>query len=282
MDFIAIDVETANPDMASICQIGIAKFSNGILVDEWSSLINPEDDFSYFNTKVHGITEGDVVSAPTFPEVADKLREFMQDNISVCHTHFDKGSVSRALSKYNLDGIETRWLDSAKVARRTWEEFKDSGYGLANVCDKIGFQFKHHDALEDAKACGHVLLAALNEKQLNVEEMLTHSNRPITDYTAAVNKEGNPDGDLYGEVMVFTGALEIPRKEAAEIAAKAGCEVVSGVTKKVSLLVVGDQDITKLAGKSKSSKHLKAETLIEKGHAIRILKESDFIKLVNV
>ncbi len=24
MDFVAIDVETANPDMASICQVGIA------------------------------------------------------------------------------------------------------------------------------------------------------------------------------------------------------------------------------------------------------------------
>lgn len=28
-DFVAIDVETANADMASICQIGIAGFANG-------------------------------------------------------------------------------------------------------------------------------------------------------------------------------------------------------------------------------------------------------------
>jgi len=43
MNFVAIDVETANSDMASICQIGIAKFENGILVEEWVSLVNPED-----------------------------------------------------------------------------------------------------------------------------------------------------------------------------------------------------------------------------------------------
>ncbi len=34
MNFVAIDVETANADMASICQIGLVKFENGILSDE--------------------------------------------------------------------------------------------------------------------------------------------------------------------------------------------------------------------------------------------------------
>ena len=83
-----------------------------------------------------------------------------------------------------------------------------------------------------------------------------------------------PEGALYGEILVFTGALEIPRREAADLAAVIGCQVASGVTKKTTLLVVGDQDIEKLAGRDKSSKHRKAEELIEKGTPIRILKES--------
>ena len=33
MNFAAIDVETANPDCASICQIGIAEFKDGALAD---------------------------------------------------------------------------------------------------------------------------------------------------------------------------------------------------------------------------------------------------------
>jgi len=52
--------------------------------------------------------------------------------------------------------------------------------------------------------------------------------------------------------------------------------VASGVTKKTTLLVVGDQDIKKLAGYEKSSKHRKAEELIQSGIPLRILKESDF------
>ena len=72
--------------------------------------------------------------------------------------------------------------------------------------------------------------------------------------------------------MVFTGSLGILRREAADLAASIGCSIATGVTKKTSLLVVDDQDISKLAGKKKSSKQLKAEQLISKGQPIRIIK----------
>ena len=67
-----------------------------------------------------------------------------------------------------------------------------------------------------------------------------------------------------------------------DIAAAIGFQVTSGVTKKITLLVVGDQDIKKLAGHEKSSKHRKAEKLIENGVPIRILKESDFKELARL
>ena len=85
---------------------------------------------------------------------------------------------------------------------------------------------------------------------------------------------------MYGETVVFTGALGLPRKEAADLAASIGCRVDSNVTRRTSLLVVGDQDLRKLAGKTKSSKHAKAEKLISEGCDLRILGESDFRELV--
>jgi DNA polymerase-3 subunit epsilon len=284
MDFVAIDVETANADMASICQIGVAKYNNGILVEEWSSLVNPEDYFDFINIDIHGITEEDVEGKPTFPEIFNQLGSLLNDAICVSHTHFDRVSISRALTKYGLPNYDTTWLDSARVARRTWEEFAWGGYGLANICNKIGYQFKHHDALEDAKASGHVLLAAIEKTGLDVNAWLKRIKQPIDPANvssgAAIKRDGNPEGELYGEILVFTGALEIPRREAADLAASIGCTVAPGVTKKTTLLVVGDQDISKLAGKEKSSKHIKAEQLIKKGQSIRILKESDFKELV--
>lgn len=175
------------------------------------------------------------------------------------------------------------WLDSARVARRAWPDCAWSGYGLANVCERIGYKFRHHDALEDAKASGRVLLAAIDATGLDIGAWLKRVKQPIDPSKSssgwAISREGNPEGELYGEVMVFTGALQIPRREAADLAAGIGCAVDARVTKRTSILVVGDQDISKLAGKEKSSKHLKAEQLISQGQTIRIIKESDFREL---
>jgi DNA polymerase-3 subunit epsilon len=284
MNFVAIDVETANADMASICQIGLAKCVNGVLSDEWKTYVDPEDYFDGINVSIHGIDESIVRGAPTFPELGDALRSYLNGKVVVCHTHFDRVSMHQAAQRYAISAPECTWLDSARVARRAWPECAWKGYGLYNVCRMLGHEFRHHDALEDAKAAAHILLAASNETELDIDGWLKRVRQPI-DATAsssgsAVRREGNPEGALYGEVLVFTGALEIPRREAADLAAAIGCQVASGVTKKTTLLVVGDQDIKKLAGHEKSSKHRKAEEHIEKGIPIRVLKESDFRELV--
>ncbi len=280
--FLAIDLETANADMASICQIGIATFQNNKLIKEWSSLVDPEDFFDEINISIHGITEDTIRGAPTLPEIYPEIQSVLNDVICVSHTHFDRVSLNRALQEYSLEPLNVQWLDSAKVARRTWEEIAYKGYGLANVCQLVGYEFQHHDALEDAKACGEVLLAAINKSGIDLNSWLARSAQPIRGGSySTIALEGNPEGELYGQTVVFTGALSLPRREAAALAAKAGCAVTSSVTKKTNYLVVGDQDITKLAGKKKSSKHLKAEQLILSGQPIRILKESDFMILVN-
>ncbi len=283
---MAIDVETANPDMASICQIGLARFENGMMLDEWKSYVDPEDYFDGINVSIHGIDETTVEGAPTFPELSETLLSYLAGTVVVCHTHFDRVAMRRAHQRYNILAPECTWLDSAMVSRRTWTECARKGYGLYNVCRMLGYEFKHHDALEDAKAAAYIFLAASKETGLNIDNWLKRIRQPIdptsTSSGAAVKRDGNPEGALFGEVLVFTGALEIPRREAADLAATIGCQVASGVTIKTTILVVGDQDIKKLVRHEKSSKHRKAEELIMKGVPIRILKESDFKELVRL
>lgn len=285
IEFIAIDVETANPDVSSICQIGVAKFAGNRIVEEWVTLINPEDYFDFFNIEVHGISEDDVINAPTIPEVIEKLRYFLIGNVCVCHTHFDRISITKALNKYSLEIPQINWLDSARVARRTWEEFAWTGYGLANICKKIGYEFKHHDALEDAKASGQVILAAIELSQIDLDSWLKRVTQPInlenSSEGSLIKRAGNPDGLLYGEIIVFTGTLRLARSEAANLAADMGCSVEQGVTKDTTILVVGDQDTSKLAGKEKSTKQQKAEKLIANGYNIKIIYENDFFKLIS-
>jgi DNA polymerase-3 subunit epsilon len=168
MNFVAIDVETANADMASICQIGLAKYENGVLADEWKSYVDPEDYFDEINVSIHGINESTVNGAPTFLEIADTLRSYLQGTVVVCHTHFDRVAMYQAAHRYGISAPECTWLDSARVARRAWTECAWKGYGLYAVCKMLGHEFRHHDALEDAKAAAHILLAASNENGLDI------------------------------------------------------------------------------------------------------------------
>ena len=285
MRFIAIDVETANADMASICSIGVAAFENGALASEWYSLIDPDDFFDPVNISIHSISERDVQGAPTFRDAASEIDRFLGGQVVVTHTHFDRIAMHQAAGRWSITAPSCTWLDSARVARRTWAECARSGYGLANVCKMIGYTFDHHNALEDAKAAGHVMLAAMMESGLDLDAMQKRVLQPIdpaSSGAASVTRDGNPDGPLAGEVIVFTGALEIPRREAADLAASVGCTVANNVTKKTTMLVVGDMDVAKLAGHDKSSKHRKAEGLVSAGQPLRIIRETDFKELVTL
>jgi len=288
MRFVAIDFETANPSLSSICQIGIATFENGVHTATWNSLINPEDYFHPANVAVHGIDESQVKNAPTFPGVFAEIRTTLLTQVIVHHSGFDRLAFHRAMEKYGLTRFECSWLDTAKVVRRTWSECSRKGYGLANVAEMLKIDFQHHVAHEDARVAGLILLRALTQSALTLPDWLSRVESPIDHGGSGkkwqprvdVSREGNPEGPLSGETIVFTGALSISRQVAADIAAEAGCDVANGVTKHTTLLVVGDQDIRMLAGQEKSSKQRKAEEMMAKGHKIRILGESDFQRLI--
>jgi DNA polymerase-3 subunit epsilon len=280
MDFVAIDVETANADLASICQIGIVAFENGSVKESWQSLVNPEDHFDGINTSIHGIDQHAVKRAPTFPRIYGSVRKWLADAVVASHTPFDRIAVARVVEKYDLEQFDCAWLDTASVARRAWPELSQRGYGLANVARKLGISFVAHNAEEDARAAGEILAHAMKETGMAISEWLVRVRKPINPSATSIAMDGNSEGHLCGEVVVFTGALTIPRSLAAQMAADAGCRVVPSVGESTTLLVIGDQDIRRLAGQEKSSKHRRTEELIARGQAIRILGESDFRRLV--
>jgi DNA polymerase III subunit epsilon len=290
MDFVAIDVETANPDRSSICQIGIATFLNGELVDCWESLVAPAGEFSPFNISIHGIDRRRVRTAPSWNEIYPHVASRLESRIVVSHTSFDRHALTQACACCGLSICECQWLDSAEIARTAWPQFSRSGYKLTNLASHFGFEYRAHDALEDAKCAGWVVLKAIAEAKISPGHWLRKESEPIRTgrstpsrwkaFSPSVKQLGNASGALFGEVIVFTGALTIAREAAAEAAAMAGCRVDDGVTKRTTLLVVGNQDLDCLRGHEKSSKHLKAEKLITQGQRLRILSESEFLSLI--
>ena len=282
--FNAIDVETANSDRASICQIGIVHVVEGEIRDTWSSYINPEDWFDHWNVKVHGITENMVASSPTMLDVSGELERRLNGSTVVSHTSFDRVALDRTMLKYDLPLLQAFWLDSAMVARRTWPKFSKRGYGLRNVANDLRIEFKHHDALEDARASALILLSAINETGRGIQEWQERTRRRVNiprESTSYEDLRGRIKGNLSGETLVFTGVLEMPRAEAIQKAEQAGCVVASSVSSRVSILVIGTQDKHRLKGMSKSTKHRRAEALSAEGHDIQIISERDFLELIN-
>ncbi|MBL1422508.1 MAG: transposase [Alphaproteobacteria bacterium] len=281
MDFVAIDVETANNEIESICQIGITTYSNGKLIHEWSSLINPQSDFGNFNIKIHGIQPHDVKDAPTFAQAYPEFSQLLSNKYIVSHTFFDRTAINNSIQKHGLPPIENNWIDTVKVARKTWGHIPLASYGLANVCQFIGFKFNHHDALEDAKACGAIMSAALLDTDTKPADWYTPPTKTKPKPKKKTKKSEfptpNPQGALIGHTIAFTGKLSVTRSKAAQLAADHGCILSKYIQWHTNYLVIGSS--TKNAV-GKSSKQIQAEAFNNQGHNIRILTEQDFKTLI--
>jgi DNA polymerase-3 subunit epsilon len=243
--------------------------------------VDPQTYFDPLNISIHGITAEMVQGAPRFPDIHSNIQDLVRGCVVVTHMPFDQTALRRAAGEYDLPEISCTWLDSARVVRRHWEQFRQSGYSLPKIAAHLKIDYEAHNAADDARAAGEVLLAAMRESGQSLEEWLVRAYKTISS-NVKIAQEGNPDGPLYGETMVFTGALSLPRKDAARMAASTGCNVGEGVTRDTTILVVGIQTRDRLAGYDKSSKHRKTEELISAGQAIRIITEKDFIDMVGL
>lgn len=285
--FICLDVETANASLSSICQIGAVIYENRRLVDQWSTMVNPNQEFRNINIRIHGIRASDVATAPDLATMLGELQCFTGSSIISSYGAFDRSAVSQASMASGLQPPANQWIDLQRVVRNAWPlEFTANGWKLSHMCKQLGISLEnHHDALSDAVAAAEVFIQAQQFSNTSASDWLDPARyRNTTTTTNGGNRFSssvketpvNQNGPLFGEVIVFTGELSMPRATAAKRAALIGCEPANGVTKRTTLLVVGEQDLELVGESGKSTKQVKAEELIAKGQEIRILGESDF------
>ena len=154
-------------------------FREGKIEDKWETLVNPEDWFDPWNVLIHGIEENDVRHSPTLPEVRGELRDRLRGSVLISHTSFDRVAFERAMVRYDLEKLRVTWLDSAKIARRAWpESYGRNGYSLKNIAKDLEISFRHHDALEDARAAAEIVLRACVSTEIDIEGWLRRVDRP--------------------------------------------------------------------------------------------------------
>ena len=281
--FVSLDVETANPRQRSICAVGCVRYEGDRAGAEYYSEINPCEEFSAANTRIHGLCAEQVRDAPTFPAVLDELRAFIGGAPVVAHSRFDEGALRQASEHWRLDPPAWSWFDSIQVARLTWPHFVESGYGLKSLSARLGIPLRHHQALDDAKAAGAIVAAAMREHDAPTFEHLQRK-LGLTAHCAAGEAEPRAAqvapiaqiGPLNGEVVVFSGNFvelkqRVRQRELAARAEELGARVASRVSANTTLFVVACGK----RGRQPSKAALTAQRLAADGF-LRIIDEYDF------
>lgn len=158
--FAALDVETANHDRGSICQIGVACVRLDNSIETWVTYVDPQTDHWFFSG-LHGITSTMVAEAPRFDEVLPELKKALGRLEVYQHSGFDRSAIRAACAAIGQPEPDWDWQNSVTVARLAWPELKgNGGHGLASLKTHLGLKFEHHDAGEDARAAAQVVLLA--------------------------------------------------------------------------------------------------------------------------
>lgn len=262
-DFVVVDVETACARVSSICQIGIVGFRGGRETFAFETLVDPCDEFSSFNTRIHGISCDHVVGKPSFGQLHETVAAHLSGRINVAHSYFDKGALAAACRVHDRTPIETRWLDSVRVAKRAWPDLPS--HRLDALTRFLGVRHKHHDALSDARAAGMVIVRAIDHTGIDLAGWLASAKagRGPSPKPAAA-------GPLKGERIAILGA---PRDgPLARWLAQSGGRVVTSVGTTTTLLVVSrDQPFGRYAHASPA--YRRADELRRAGSAIAIVEE---------
>ncbi len=163
--YVVVDVETTggSGEQHRITELAAVKVRDGRVIDRFQSLVNPQRLIPASITRLTGITDAMVASAPPFMDIADDFSAFVGDAIFVAHNvNFDYGFVSR---EYARLGQRFRYAKLCTCAsmRRLYPGLPS--YSLGALCAEFDVPLtQHHRALCDAEAAAELLLL-INEKR---------------------------------------------------------------------------------------------------------------------
>jgi DNA polymerase-3 subunit epsilon len=162
--FVVVDVETTglNPIDDRITEIAMMKVKNGILLDEFSTLINPLVTIPANITTMTGIDNLMVADAPTAREVTPFIAEFLGDSVFVAHNApFDWGFVYHTAYRERGVGLSNPQLCTVKLSRKILPHLYSKSLGPVTSALNITIPERHR-ASGDAYATALVLIKFLS------------------------------------------------------------------------------------------------------------------------
>lgn len=156
--FAIVDIEATggSPRTARIMEIAIVVHNGERVIEEFSSLINPQKKIDPFVIALTGISDEMVEDAPTFQDLAPKILELTKNRIFVAHNaRFDYGFLRNEFKRLGVR-FQRPNLCTVKMSQKLLPGF--ASYSLGKLCKDLEIPIKNrHRALGDASATAVLL-----------------------------------------------------------------------------------------------------------------------------
>jgi DNA polymerase-3 subunit epsilon len=185
--YAVVDIETTGGSarLERITEIAVYIHDGKRIVDEYSTLVNPERNIPYFITALTGISNEMVEDAPKFFEVAKKIVEITEGKVFVAHNaRFDYSFIRQEFSMLGYN-FKRPLLDTVSLSRKLLPGHKS--YSLGNLCKDLDIEIRgRHRASGDALATVR-LMELLLEKDRERNDGGIVKNRKASKLHPALN-----------------------------------------------------------------------------------------------
>jgi DNA polymerase-3 subunit epsilon len=176
--YAVVDIETTGNHsvQGKITEVAIYLTDGKEVLDEFTTLLDPEIFIPSYITSLTGINNEMVRTAPRFEEVAEQIYRMLEGNIFVAHNvNFDFNFLKSEFARcgYNL---QVRKLCSSRLSRKLLPGLKS--YGLGSLCRFLNIDiYPRHRAYGDAKATVKLLHYLIASDNTAVKEFIKHNNQ---------------------------------------------------------------------------------------------------------
>lgn len=280
-NFVAFDFETSYGHIP--CSIGIVEFIDGVVANEYYSLIKPIDlKFNPINSRINGIHLEDVYNEKEFDEIWDEIEHFFIDRVIVAHNlSFDISVLEKTLDYYKIHKPDYNSYCTLNISQSILDIENHKLSSLAkHFCIE---QDNYHNALEDAFICGKVFIEMFDDYNNKAfvsrtssvpSRTIIHNYRQFLKISSNLKIIENPyvrtiSNKLSGKTFVVSGVFEqFSRDDLKKAIEDNGGKVGSSISAKTDYVVAGAN-----MGPAKLEKAVKLN--------VSIISENEFMKLIN-
>lgn len=167
---VAVDLETTglSPLVDKIIEIAAVKVTKEGAVSTFHQLINPMIDIPEFTIQFHGLTNFDLIAAPTIKKPLKTFWDFVGRHPMIAHnSSFDLGYLIKSCHDHQIEFPPLDIYDSCRYVRAIYKPLPapPKNYKLSTLCEFFHIPLRHHVALEDTFACLKVTAGTAADKK---------------------------------------------------------------------------------------------------------------------